>query len=409
VPARHPFEEAVRAGLGDWPPGTVFLAAVSGGADSTAMLAALAALRDEAGGERGRGGVILRCLHVEHGMRPPEESRGDARAVEALCARLGVPCRVAVIPPGRVAARAKAGGGPEAAARFYRRRAWTREARRIGAARVLAAHTRDDLLETTLMGVLRGAGPAGLAALPRERGLVLRPLLGLTRADVLAYLAARSLPFRTDATNADPRYLRNRVRLALIPCLDAGFPGWRRALGSLGETQALAAAFLAEAARESFPALNREKRPGKSSPEPVVLPGWTGAPALLREEALFQAADLLPPPPSRGVPRRAAVRRFAAGGGKAADLGPVRVELRGADLVVRPAPPARGSGAGPWGTGAVGKTLLIKEPGFYTLEPGIALEVGGDDPLPVAARSTTTGRRGIIEVTARGAAQAQSE
>ncbi|MDR0376546.1 MAG: tRNA lysidine(34) synthetase TilS, partial [Spirochaetaceae bacterium] len=190
------FEKTVSGALGAWEKGTRFLAAVSGGADSTAMLAALTAFA----GERG---LVTRCFHVEHGLRAAEESRGDAAGVRELCRKLGVPCKVAHIPPGKIAATAaKQGIGLEAAARFYRHALWDREARRIGAARVLVAHTRDDVLETVLMRVLRGSGPAGLAAMERDNGRVLRPLISLNRSQVLEYLAGRGIPYRTDSTNA---------------------------------------------------------------------------------------------------------------------------------------------------------------------------------------------------------------
>ncbi|MDR0710170.1 MAG: tRNA lysidine(34) synthetase TilS, partial [Spirochaetaceae bacterium] len=196
------FEREAASGLGSWPIGTHFLAAVSGGADSIAMLAALAVFA----GERG---LALRCFHVEHGIRPAEESLGDAAGVRELCRELGVPCKAAHIPPGKIAGTAaKRGIGLEAAARFYRHALWNLEARRIGAARVLVAHTRDDLLETVLMRVLRGSGPAGLAAMKRDNGRILRPLLSLDRSQVLDYLAGRGIPFRTDSTNADPSFLR---------------------------------------------------------------------------------------------------------------------------------------------------------------------------------------------------------
>ena len=97
------FESSVSAALGQPRAGKLYLAAVSGGADSTAMLAALAALRKEAG-------FVLHCVHVEHGIRPAEESRGDAKAVEELCEKLDVSCRVISVPAGRIAAFASNGG-----------------------------------------------------------------------------------------------------------------------------------------------------------------------------------------------------------------------------------------------------------------------------------------------------------
>jgi tRNA(Ile)-lysidine synthase len=339
------------------------------------MLAALAVLRE-------RLGFSLRCIHVDHGIRPREESRGDARAVRALCGELGVPFHLASVPPGKIAETARERGlGIEGAARLYRHAAWNRVARRIGARRVLAAHTRDDQLETILMRVLRGSGPGGLSGIPRSRGRIFRPLLDLGRADVLAYLEERGIPFRTDSTNADTRFLRNRVRRRLIPRLDSLFPHWRTGLLGLAETQALAAAFISAEARRRFPWV-REEAAGAWA---VPAGGFFGEPEILREEALFLAAGLLrregrtaglepdeggpsPSGPLRrgtGVPRRGTLRLFARGGAAALDAGPLRLERREGRVFVRPS-----------GTkGEEGFSLLIKAPGRYKLK-GLALDVG---------------------------------
>jgi tRNA(Ile)-lysidine synthase len=336
------FETAVAEGLGNRPAGAVFLAAVSGGADSSAMLAALAALRD--------GSFELRCVHVEHGIRSAAESRGDAAAVEALCAELAVPCSVISIPPGRVARTAKRRGlGLEAAARLYRHAAWNAEARRIGAEKILVAHTRDDLLETALMRVLRGSGPAGLAAMPRERGRVLRPLLKTGRADVLAYLAERGIPYRTDSTNADPAFLRNRIRLKLIPCLDENFPSWRKTLADLAETQRLVADFLETEAAARIPWEEAEERRVTGGDN------FFSQPAILREEALFAALDRLS---GEGAPpRRKSLRLFARGKTRSLDLGRAVLKSGSGRVTLALSRP-----------GERGFSLLIKEPGIYKLK-----------------------------------------
>jgi tRNA(Ile)-lysidine synthase len=352
---RQAFEAAAETGLGSWSEGTVFLAAVSGGADSTAMLAALASLE----GRR----FALRCLHVEHGIRPAVESRGDADAVRELCAELGVPCAVVSIPPQRIARAAKRLGiGLEAAARLYRHRAWAAEARRVGAAKVLVAHTRDDLLETTLMRILRGSGPAGLAAMPRSRGLVLRPLLDRSRAEILSYLADRGLPYRIDSTNADPAFLRNRIRHTLIPCLDEFFPGWRKALLNLGETQRMAADFLEAEAVARIP-WTKGSTPREQ---------FFAQPPILREEALFAALDRAAAPGTK-PPRRRSVRLFAQGKAKALDLGfaILRADDERVSVVSPPARP--GNSQFP----ESGFSLLIKGPGKYKLQ-GLAIGVSAE-------------------------------
>ncbi|MDR1324647.1 MAG: tRNA lysidine(34) synthetase TilS [Treponema sp.] len=344
------FEQAVSQGLGLWPKETVFLAAVSGGADSTAMLAALASLRENAG-------FRLYCLHIEHGIRSADESEGDALAVTALCERLAVPCRVVSIKHGHIVDAAKDwGSGIEAAARHFRTQAWQCEAQRIGAARVLVAHTQDDLLETALMRIFRGVGPAGLAAMAREKGLVLRPLLELTRRDVLVYLAERGLSYQSDSTNNDIRYLRNRIRHKLIPCLDTFFPQWRSTLPRLTETQRLVADLLACEARSVDWKRLTDKRLRTAAAAFFALP------LLLREEALFQAVDMLTEnDPRAGQPvKRASLRRFSEGGLQAIDAGLIRLE-KGADSIDISLNSYNRKKYDE------GFTLVIREPGRYTL------------------------------------------
>jgi tRNA(Ile)-lysidine synthase len=315
----------------------------------------------------------IHCLHVDHGLRP--ESREDALAVKVLCKSFGVPCRVATLPPGLITEAAKRGGlGIEGAARIFRHKIWNQEARRLGAVRILVGHTRDDLLETALMRFLRGSGPAGLGAMPREKGLVTRPLITLSRQDALLYLRDKGIPFRTDATNEDIQYLRNRIRHTLVPCLDAYFPYWRKTVLSLAETQRLAADFLDQEAQKQ----------AVWEPDPKGNALYTrearffALHPLIREEAVFQAADRLAAQGKKSgafftpdilnhkeaaPPRRKAVRFFTENPCRAAlDLGAVRLERRRGNVVVR------AGNRGEQEASGRGFALLIKEAGVYTLK-----------------------------------------
>jgi tRNA(Ile)-lysidine synthase len=277
--------------------------------------------------------------------------------------------------PGKIAGTAKERGiGIEAAARLYRHAAWRREARRIGAAKVLVAHTRDDALETVLMRFLRGSGPAGLAAMPRVRGPVLRPILDRSRAEVLAYLAERGIPYRTDATNADPAFLRNRIRHKLIPCLDEFFPQWRGPILDLAETQRMAADFLAAeaAARLPWESLSPVSAPDHCS---LNAQDFFSQPPILREEALFAALDRI-----KGKalgdrqPRRRSIRLFTGEGLASLDVGFAVVKQdRGRVMVSQSRREA----------GETGFSLLIKGPGVYKLK-GLTIRVfsagSGTDP-----------------------------
>jgi tRNA(Ile)-lysidine synthase len=188
--------------------GEHLLIAVSGGPDSTALLAALAEVAP------GRG-LRLTAACIDHRLRG-DESAADTVRVTALGARLGIPVvtRQALVRPGT---------GVEARARRLRYRALTAIADEVGAARIVTAHTEDDQVETLLLRLVRGAGRRGLGGMQPVRGRLMRPLLGTTRADVRRFLAERDLDFAVDRTNADLRHARNRMRRLVVPLLREEF------------------------------------------------------------------------------------------------------------------------------------------------------------------------------------------
>jgi tRNA(Ile)-lysidine synthase len=338
------------------------------------MLAALAAVRES------NAVFDLRCIHVEHGIRPEAESRGDAEFVKGLCKELHIQCKIVSIKPGRIAAVAKERGiGIEAAARLFRHRAWFREAKRLEnlpekpRVRILVAHTADDALETTLMRIFRGAGPSGLAPIPETRGLIIRPLITLRRSDVTAYLTEKKLPWREDSSNSDIRFLRNRIRHRLIPQINESFPNWRTTLKAFAETQSLAANFIQNEASARV-----LWRPLGDSQYPCLYADtglFFAQPVIIREEALFQGIDALLSSsrdsiPSRTVKRKN-IRRFSEGAITAADLGPVRIKKDSQQIILSSVPDPQSPV--PF-THEYGFSLLINKPGLYTLK-GTAIEV----------------------------------
>src|SRR5262249_34907279 len=125
---------------------------------------------------------------------------------------------------------ARAGGGLEDAARRARLAALERIADEVGARWILLGHTASDQAETVLARLLRGAGPVGLAGIPAARGRVLRPLLAVSRAEVLAYVEERGLAPARDPMNEDRAFLRSRVRHDLLPLLRRENPNLDEAL-----------------------------------------------------------------------------------------------------------------------------------------------------------------------------------
>jgi tRNA(Ile)-lysidine synthase len=323
-----------------------------------AMLAALRALLDKCAVS------LLVCLHIEHGLRPEAESQGDAVFVRDYCKKTGVNCLVESIPPGKIASYARDKGlGIEAAARHFRLRALFRHARNFGSGtRILIAHTRDDMLETALMRVLRGSGPQGLAAMPISRGRILRPLLFVSRSEILKYLADKNVPWREDSTNTDIAFLRNRIRHRLVPLLNESFPTWRTTLAAMVETQSLVASFIRDEASR------RIKWQSRGDVLSTQLETFFSQFEIIREEALFQGIDMFfehEKNTDTFKPKRSVIRRFCSRNVDAIDLGPLRV-VKDAKRVAISAFANRLSESG--------FSLLIKEPGLYNLM-NIGLEV----------------------------------
>ncbi len=191
-------------------PGDKVIVALSGGADSVALLDVLANLPGY--------NLTLIPAHLNHLLRGGE-SEGDEEFVRTIAAGYGLTPEVARVD---VAASAAGSGlsleeaGREARYAFFRELAL-----RIGATKVAIAHHRDDQAETVLLRLLRGSAGSGLAAMRPggDDGLLVRPLLEISRREIEAYLQKSGIGWREDSSNLDTRFLRNRVRHELIPLL----------------------------------------------------------------------------------------------------------------------------------------------------------------------------------------------
>ena len=192
-------------------PGRPVLVALSAGADSTALLAALVAL-----------GYDCRAAHCNYHLRGDESNR-DKRQAEALCAALGVDLYVRDFD---VEARRRATGESVEMACRELRYGWFAELLdRLRAQAIAVAHHREDNVETLMLNLMRGSGLRGLAAMRQRNGHVVRPLLGFSRLQIEDYLRARHIAWVDDSTNAESLYARNRLRNIVLPTLEQQFPG----------------------------------------------------------------------------------------------------------------------------------------------------------------------------------------
>ena len=182
--------------------------AVSGGPDSTALLHILSSLAGETGFE-------VAVAHLEHGIRG-EESLADSAFVREEAANLGLPCHTRSVVTGNLRKKSES---LEEAARRVRYGFFFELCAEKGFTTIATGHTLDDNIETFLFRIATGTGPSGAVGMQSRNGRVVHPLLSVTREEVVAFLRKRDIPYRTDSTNLDRRYPRNRIRYDVVPGL----------------------------------------------------------------------------------------------------------------------------------------------------------------------------------------------
>nr|WP_092073684.1 tRNA lysidine(34) synthetase TilS [Dendrosporobacter quercicolus]NSL47967.1 tRNA lysidine(34) synthetase TilS [Dendrosporobacter quercicolus DSM 1736]SDM65599.1 tRNA(Ile)-lysidine synthase [Dendrosporobacter quercicolus] len=193
--------------------GDFVLAACSGGPDSLALVHSLVRLRS-------KYKIRLAVAHVDHMLRG-EDSEADAEFVAKFCRQLNLACyRTAVDVPGYIA---ETGRSLQDAARKLRYEYLRQTALGIGQAKIATGHHRDDQAETILINLLRGAGSTGLSGMKPYHAGIIRPLLGISRAEIEQYCQNQGLIPRQDSSNFKTDYLRNRIRLNLLPELEQNY------------------------------------------------------------------------------------------------------------------------------------------------------------------------------------------
>jgi tRNA(Ile)-lysidine synthase len=215
------------------------LVAVSGGPDSVCLLSVLNELAKDFN-------LSLHLAHLDHSFRG-SESADEARFASGLAQKFGIPATVERIDV--PAYCLEHGLSVQAGAREVRYAFFDRVAASVGAARIATGHTATDQAETMLMRLMRGAGISGLSAIRPKRENIIRPLIEVTREEIVTYLHSSTLPFVSDSSNVKPVYTRNRIRLELLPVLKRFNP-------SIVETLALEAALLRDEDEAMQPCFN---------------------------------------------------------------------------------------------------------------------------------------------------------
>ena len=256
---------------------------VSGGPDSVCLLHVLMTLCTPEGPFPN---VKLHVAHLDHGVRG-EASRADAAFVADLAADWGLPCTVEHVD---VPALARAGRRSlEDVARQARYAFLRRVAEQSSATRIAVAHHADDQVETLVMHWLRGSGLAGLAGMRPLEGEIIRPLLVMRRAEVLAYCQEQQLPFREDASNQDRRFLRNRIRHELLPTLEQYNLNLRETLLRNATILAEEAAYLEQQLAARWPEVIASGAEGQVEGS---VPAYRRLPLALRRRLLVRAGEV---------------------------------------------------------------------------------------------------------------------
>ena len=377
------------------PRGSDVLIAVSGGADSTALLHVLDRIA-------GKLGATIRVAHLNHRLRGKSADE-DAEFVGTAARKLGLSFHVGSSDVRRRAQ--KQGISIEMAARDARYNFLCKTARKCGAGIIATAHNTDDQAETVLLKLCRGAGPAGLSGISRDTTIngvrVVRPLLDISRKQILAFLQREQIDWREDISNTDTVFLRNRVRREIIPFLEERLnPSVKNVLARTAEIVGAENRWMEEYAADILTGESSGISPGK----PLEISKLSRFPLPVRRRILRRwlvSSGVSPSVVTFSAVSRIMKNTDSCRTGAAAEIGQGwKAVVEYGRLVLRRGPSnARGSGFRK-ALNIPGETIL-EEPGLriaVSIESGIS-RPGRSRPGSLPARATVSrravGRRGI--------------
>jgi tRNA(Ile)-lysidine synthase len=314
-----------------WQRDTRVICALSGGGDSVALLLLLRELHTS-------NEIILdAAVHLNHAIRGAQSDQDESFCRE-LCARLGIDFVVSRLDVPALSRTERT--SIEVAARRARQRLYSEVLQARGADVVATAHTEDDLAETVLLRIVRGAGGRGLSGIAPRRAHLIRPLLAISRRELRDFLAAKGELWREDETNADLANPRNRVRHELLPYLALHFnPSVTRALARLADVARTDEAALEDMVDKVAATAIRPTGEHEVSVDVSAL--RSSLPALERRIAR-RALETANPGRAYSVEDVDQVRAIAAGGPGAAEISGLRVErFRDSAVLIRRAPTVR--------------------------------------------------------------------
>ena len=260
--------------------------AVSGGADSVSLLLALNSFSL-------KYDFSVFVININHNIRKSEETFADSAYVQSLCEKLkaineNLFFELKTIPAGKVFSIAEERkGGIEESARFLRYEIFESFINENNLDCLCLAHNKNDQEETLLMRFLQGSGISAMTGIRKKRQKYIRPLLNISRSEIETYLNQKNILWRTDSTNFDNNYLRNKIRNTLVPFLNSSFQGWQTAVLKGAEKAALIQDFIEQESSKV------EWQPSCKNCRTLSFPYFSSLSEIIRIQAIFDAFLLL--------------------------------------------------------------------------------------------------------------------
>lgn len=266
------------------------LVAYSGGPDSSALIWLLKSIQEDIG-------FSLSALYVNHGIRSQSEMSDEIDQVKQIAEKLNIRIDQKNLEYGFITNESTlTGRSVEDLAREYRYSFIEKVKEVIGATHVAMGHTLDDQIETLIMRFFQGSGLYGFSGIPDKRDYIIRPLLEIEKKELEVYIKTCNIPFVTDSTNLEPVYLRNKIRLNMIPVINDIFPGYKKSIKIFSKKMEMVQAILSDKNWNPDIYLNKEGDSWFFSNDFIDLPAY------YKVEILYKSWDMWENKPFERLP-----------------------------------------------------------------------------------------------------------